>query len=70
MILQVRIPVRFVLVQRRRPLQRRAQYQALYLSRTIFVPGLRAADLPATPRVGRTVPELNDANLREVPVRG
>ena len=28
----------------------------------------RASTLPATPRVGRTVPELNVPNLREVPV--
>ena len=28
----------------------------------------RASTLPATPRVGRAVPELNDPNLREVPV--
>ena len=28
----------------------------------------RASTLPATPLVGRTVPELNDPNVREVPV--
>ena len=28
----------------------------------------RASTLPATPRIGRTVPELNDLNVREVPV--
>ena len=28
----------------------------------------RAATLPATPRVGRQVPELDDPDIREVPV--
>ncbi len=28
----------------------------------------RAATLPETPRVGRIVPELSDADIREVPV--
>ncbi len=28
----------------------------------------RAAAIPETPRVGRRVPELDDANIREVPV--
>ena len=28
----------------------------------------RAATLPETPRAGRIVPELNDADIREVPV--
>ena len=28
----------------------------------------RAATLPETPRVGRIVSELNDANIREIPV--
>lgn len=27
----------------------------------------RAATLPDTPRIGRVVPELNDADIREVP---
>lgn len=27
----------------------------------------RAATLPETPRIGRVVPELNDADIREVP---
>ena len=27
----------------------------------------RAAALPETPRIGRVVPELNDADIREVP---
>jgi toxin ParE1/3/4 len=28
----------------------------------------RAAQLPATPRIGRRVPELNDEDIRELPV--
>ena len=28
----------------------------------------RASTLPATPRIGRTVPELNDPYVREVPM--
>lgn len=28
----------------------------------------RAAQLPAAPRIGRRVPEFNDADIREVPV--
>ena len=28
----------------------------------------RASTLPATPHLGRTVPELNDPNVREIPV--
>jgi plasmid stabilization system protein ParE len=28
----------------------------------------RAATLPETPRIGRIVPELSDADIREVPV--